>query len=154
MNSILRIYFPLLIFRICWFSLIFSHPSDCNIVTRCSHHKTVSFEHKISPGTLELHMYPPSNHIEAPPNVILLGHPLIQLFHCNIRIGEHCNHHILTPFGPWTYQIFVPFPCPFLLQALSSELYPPLQQGYFSSVLPDMGSLCQWRTSSCLWREN
>ena len=44
MNSIFRRYYPLLICRLCYYSLLSSHPSDCNIATQYSHHKTVSSE--------------------------------------------------------------------------------------------------------------
>ena len=44
MNSILCRYYPLLIFRLYHYSLISSRPSDCNIATQYSCHKTVFSE--------------------------------------------------------------------------------------------------------------
>ena len=48
MNSIFYRYPPLLICLLCYYSLLSSHPSDCNIPTQYSHHKTVSSEHALA----------------------------------------------------------------------------------------------------------
>ena len=44
MNIMFRRYSPLLIFWLWYYSLLSSHPIDCNILTQYSHHKTFSSE--------------------------------------------------------------------------------------------------------------
>ena len=48
MGDICRICYPLLICLIWYYSLLSSHPSDFNIPTQYSHHKTVSSEHALA----------------------------------------------------------------------------------------------------------
>ena len=98
-NSIFCRYYPLRIFRLCYYYLLSSHPSDCNITTQYSHHKTVYSEHKtccLVPWNNTCTLPPTID--EAPPHQIFSGHPLIQHFYWNIQICKHCNHNRLTSF--------------------------------------------------------